>query len=89
MKKLIIASLVCLSTVAFSQVAIGKTSVSSPSSSLEFGNSGVGADITDPAKQKGIVLPWVSTVADQPVAGYQAMSATEHGTLIFDLSDDK
>ena len=45
--------------------------------------------------KKGIVLPWTSTVNNQPVsynastgAGYRGMQGTiENGTIIFDLSD--
>lgn len=77
-------------TVAFSQVAIGKNSTTAGSSvSLEF------YDVPDNAK--GIVVPWVSTVADIPVAynastgeGYRGIQGTiTDGTIIFDLSDKK
>jgi hypothetical protein len=47
---LIIFTLFC--GFVFSQVAIGKTSVSSPSASLDFGTA-----------NRGIVLPWVTSTA--------------------------
>jgi hypothetical protein len=85
-----------LSFPAKAQVAIGKNelsriqpanTVTNPSISLEF------YDAAD--NKKGIVLPWTSTVSNQPVvynsttgAGYRGMQGViENGTLIFDLSD--
>lgn len=81
---------------AKAQVAIGKSelsriqpanTVTNPNISLEF------YDASD--NKKGIVLPWTSTVSNQPVTydaqsgvGYRGMQGTiENGTLIFDLSD--
>ncbi len=78
MKKIKYLCLIFLSTCAFAQVAIGKSTISSPAVSLEFGT-----------ENRGIVLPWVSTIANQPTANYTAISGTEDGTLIFDLSDYK
>lgn len=52
MKKLIISSILLISTLAFSQVAIGKTSVTNTSVSLEFGTG-----------NKGLLLPWVTSAA--------------------------
>lgn len=52
MKNIISAILILISTCAFAQVAIGKSSVSSPSVSLEFGN-----------ENRGLLLPWVTSVA--------------------------
>lgn len=77
-KNIITSSFLLLSTFAFSQVAIGKSTITTlsdnvtPNSSisLEFGNG-----------NKGIILPWVSKDVD--VAG--AVS----GTLIFDTFDKK
>lgn len=79
------------------QVAIGKSELSkladnvttNPNVSLEF------YDASDNAK--GLVLPWVSTVANNPVAydattgqGYNGMQGEiANGTIIFDLSDKK
>ena len=66
------------STFAFSQVAIGKASLSTlsdnitpnPSISLEFGTG-----------NKGIILPWVTSAAS--VAG------AVNGTLVYDTTDKK
>ena len=85
---------VAISSFAFSQVAIGKAAITklsdnvtpNPGISLEFGTG-----------NKGLVLPWVSTVSNQPVAynattgaGYQGMQGTVvDGTIILDLSDKK
>lgn len=79
------------------QVAIGKSELSkladnvtsNPSVSLEFYDSADNA--------KGLVLPWVSTVANNPVVydattgqGYSGMQGDiVNGTIIFDLSDKK
>lgn len=79
------------------QVAIGKSELSkladnvttNPSVSLEFYDSSDNA--------KGLVLPWVSTVANNPVVydattgqGYSGMQGDiANGTIIFDLSDKK
>lgn len=74
----------------FSQIAIGKSNTTAGSNlSLEF------YDQAD--NVKGLVLPWVSTVAGSPVAydsttgaGYRGMQGTvADGTLIFDLYDSK
>lgn len=90
MKKFIITLSLFYATAALSQVAIGKSSITAGSAiSLEF------YDLTDNAK--GIVVPWVSTVANNPVAynsttgaGYRGMPGTVvDGTFIFDLSDKK
>lgn len=89
MKNIFTIALLSLSAFGFSQVAIGKSSVTNTSVSLEFGNTGSTADRADASKQKGIILPWVSTVAAQPTAAYTAMTTTTNGTMIFDLSDYK
>ncbi|WP_051230624.1 hypothetical protein [Epilithonimonas caeni] len=90
----VVALIMFLSAKA--QVAIGKNELSkiqpenmvtNPNISLEF------YDSVD--NKKGIVLPWTSTVSNQPVAynsttgaGYRGMQGTiENGTFIFDLSD--
>lgn len=66
-----------LSINSFSQVAIGKSSVTNNTSvSLEFGNiSG------DASTQRGILLPWVTSSS--------ATTNAVSGTLIFDTSDKK
>ena len=56
MKKLFIFILSSTAACAFAQVAIGKTSVSSPSVSLEF------YDAADNAK--AMILPWVTKASD-------------------------
>ena len=98
MNKIIFTIAIFSSAFTMAQVAIGKSEVSkiqpantvtNPSISLEFYDN---ADNT-----KGLVLPWVSTVKDQPVAynattgaGYQGMQGTVvDGTIILDLSDKK
>lgn len=53
---LAILSFFCASGLAFGQVAIGKTSVASPSASLDFGSG-----------NRGMVLPWVESGA--PLTG--------------------
>ncbi|MBS1572657.1 MAG: hypothetical protein JST62_09710 [Bacteroidetes bacterium] len=95
-KNIFILSILGISLSATAQVAIGKSALSkiqpantvtNPSISLEFYD---GAD-----NKKGLILPWTSTVANQPTAyntttkaGYQGMQGTiENGTIIFDLSD--
>lgn len=90
MKKFIKILSILFATTAFSQVAIGKSSTTAGSAvSLEFYDSSDNA--------KGIVMPWVSTVADNPItynsttgAGYRGIQGTVvDGTIIFDLSDKK
>ncbi|TDG34785.1 hypothetical protein EZJ43_16835 [Pedobacter changchengzhani] len=62
-------------TFAKAQVAVGKTSVTNTSVSLEFGVS----DATN--GYKGLVLPWVTSAA--------AVTGAVDGTFIFDLTDHK
>ena len=98
MNKIIFTIAIFSSAFTMAQVAIGKSEVSkiqpantvtNPSISLEFYDN---ADNT-----KGLVLPWASTVSNQPVAynattgaGYQGMQGTVvDGTIILDLSDKK
>ena len=52
MKKTLIILTLSLSSLAFSQVAIGKSSVTNNSVSLEFGTG-----------NKGLLLPWVTSAA--------------------------
>lgn len=61
-----------------SQVAIGKESVTNSTVSLEFGTG-----------NKGLLLPWVSTVPGTPNATYTGLGNPVDGTLIFDISDKK
>lgn len=63
-----------ISTLAFSQVAIGKSNISNTSVSLEFGTG-----------NKGIILPWAtnSTGVSLPASGNKS------GTFILDVNDKK
>ena len=77
-KNIIISSFLLFSAFAFSQVAIGKSSISTlsdnvtPNSSisLEFGTG-----------NKGILLPWVSSAA--------SVTGAVNGTIIYDITDKK
>ena len=91
MKKIIIISSLLFSGLYFSQVAIGKSSISNPTVSLEFGT-----------ENKGLLLPWVTNEAsvigavngtmiyDSAVkkvkvklaAGWKDLSVTTTGTTI-------
>ncbi|WP_407401188.1 hypothetical protein [Chryseobacterium sp.] len=64
------------SLVVKAQVAIGKTSTSSPSASLEFGYTP-----NDVTKQRGIILPWTNAS--------NTLINVVPGTMIFDSSDKK
>jgi hypothetical protein len=97
MKKITIIFTILIASLSTAQVAIGKNGITkladgitpNPSISLEFYDS---AD-----NKKGIVVPWASTVANNPVAynsttgtGYRSMQGTVvDGTIILDLSDKK
>ncbi|SDM06805.1 hypothetical protein [Chryseobacterium taihuense] len=78
MKKIIILSTIIIANLAFSQIAIGKTGISTladnvtpnPSISLEFG-----------AGNKGIILPWVTSAG--------GVTSAVPGTIIFDTTDYK
>lgn len=74
-------------SMLFSQVSIGKSSITNNMVSLEFGS-----------EDRGIVLPWVSTIAGSPNADgswnaagtqYAGMTSAENGTIILDISDYK
>lgn len=76
MKKILIINFIIYSFIASAQVAIGKSSLSSSSVSLEFGDS-------NPINgYRGVVLPWVTSEAD-------LSSTPVNGTIIFDLSTYK
>lgn len=90
MKKFIIILSVFYATTILSQVAVGKSTITGGSAiSLEF------YDLSD--NERGIIVPWVSTITNNPVsynstsgAGYRGMQGTiVNGTIIFDLSDRK
>lgn len=80
MKKYSIVIFSIVSGVFYSQVTIGKTTLSSQPSntsvSIEFGNATGG--------NKGIVLPWVTSAAAVVSAATPAL-----GTIIFDSNDQK
>lgn len=77
MKKYISILFIAISTqLMMAQVAIGKTSTSSPSVSLEFGYTP-----NDASKQKGIILPWTNAS--------NTLASVVPGTMIFDSSDKK
>ena len=73
MKKIFLVTTLLTATFAFSQVAIGKASVSNSSVSLEFGDYVAG-------EGKGIVVPWVTSVSAIP-------ANSQNGTIVFDTSD--
>lgn len=77
MKNLIIISFTLISSIFSAQVAIDKTTVTT-GASLEFGDN----------QGKGIVVPYVTTVAGTPT-GYTAVTSLTNGTFILDLSDKK
>ena len=98
MKKIIFTIAIFGSTFAMAQVAIGKTEVSKIQPGNTVTNPSIALEFYDNADNtKGLVLPWASTVLDQPVAynattgaGYQGMQGTVvDGTIILDLSDKK
>lgn len=78
MKKIIIISTIFIAHLAFSQIAIGKSAISTlsdnvtpnPNISLEFGTG-----------NKGIILPWVTSAA--------GVTSAVPGTIIFDTTDYK
>lgn len=68
MKSILIAGGLLVSSVCFSQVAIGKTSVTNDQVSLEFGNS----------ENRGLILPWVKPRPDGTIPNMV------DGMIIFD-----
>lgn len=80
MKNILTTISILISTCALAQVAIGKTSVTTPSVSLEFGN-----------ENKGIVLPWVNGTSNITpyITGYSESDIIENGTLVYDTNDKK
>ncbi len=89
MKIFLMTASLLISTFVFSQVAVGKATITAGSNvSLEF--------YSEADNARGIILPWVSTVAGNPVAydastgaGYKGIGTVVDGTIIFDLSDKK
>lgn len=75
-KKIITISHILISVLGFCQVAIGKTDLSSPSVSLEFG---IG--------NKGIVIPWVTNASN--INFTTDNSIKKGGVFILDTNDIK
>lgn len=73
MKKIVFVNLFLLGTIAFAQVAIGKSTITNSSVSLEFGNG-----------NKGIILPWVDSVSavTGAVNGTMVYDLTDHKVKI-------
>lgn len=66
---------VMMASLSFAQVAIGKTSITNASVSLEFGTG-----------NKGIILPWASSAAGVSLS---PTANAKGGTFILDVSDRK
>ena len=80
MKNIFIPALLFFSAVSFAQVAIGKSSVTNSSVSLEFETG-----------NKGIILPWTNATSNSApfITGYAGVETIVDGTLVFDTSDRK
>ena len=98
MRKIIFTLTLFSSTIAFAQVAIGKSEVSKIQPANTINNPSISLEFYDNADNvKGLVLPWTSTVSNQPLAynsttgaGYRGIQGTVvDGTIILDLSDKK
>ena len=98
MRKIIFILTLFSSTIAFAQVAIGKSEVSKIQPANTINNPSISLEFYDNAdNKKGLVLPWTSTVSNQPLAynsttgaGYRGIQGTVvDGTIILDLSDKK
>ena len=74
--KIYLIAFILINTILKAQVAIGKTDITSPEISLEFGYSD-----TDVMMKKGLMLPWVTSASD--------LKNVVPGTLIYDLKDYK
>ena len=73
MKNIVATLSLLFATTLSAQVAIGKTTVSSPAVSLEFYDN---ADNT-----RGIILPWVTSTA--------AVTGAVNGTIVYNTADRK
>ena len=73
MKNIVATLTLFFATAISAQVAIGKTSISSPAVSLEFYDN---ADNT-----RGIILPWVTSTA--------AVTGAVNGTIVYNTADRK
>lgn len=74
MKSILIAGALLVSFTCFSQVAVGKASVTNNGVSLEFGNS----------ENRGLILPWVKVDPST-----NTIPNMVDGMVIFDPSDSK
>lgn len=73
MKKILLILSISLAITAYAQVAIGKSSISSPAVSLEFYD---GAD-----NKRGLILPWVTSLG--------AVTGAVNGTFVYNADDKK
>ena len=73
MKNIVATLSLLFATTLSAQVAIGKTSISSPAVSLEFYDK--------PDNTRGIILPWVTSTA--------AVTGAVNGTLVYNTADRK
>ena len=98
MNKIILTITLFSSAITLAQVAIGKSDLSKIQPANTVTNPSISLEFYDNADNKnGLVLPWTSTVNNQPVtfnsttgAGYRGMQGTVvDGTMILDLSDKK
>ncbi|WP_374442452.1 hypothetical protein [Epilithonimonas sp.] len=72
------------------QVAIGKSAVSNPSVSLEFGNTYTITPVSN-TQPKGLILPWVNGTSNAApfITGSSASETVQNGTLVYDTNDKK
>ncbi len=73
MKNIVATLSLLFATTLSAQVAIGKSSISSPAVSLEF--------YDNPDNTRGIILPWVTSTA--------AVTGAVNGTLVYNTADKK
>ena len=73
MKNIVATLSLFFATALSAQVAIGKTSISSPAVSLEF--------YDNPDNTRGIILPWVTSTA--------AVTGAVNGTIVYNTADRK
>ena len=73
MKNIVATLSLLFATTLSAQVAIGKSSISSPAVSLEF--------YDNPDNTRGIILPWVTSTA--------AVTGAVNGTLVYNTADRK
>ena len=73
MKNIVATLSLLFATTLSAQVAIGKSSISSPAVSLEF--------YDNPDNTRGIILPWVTSTA--------AVTGAVNGTIVYNTADRK